>query len=157
MFCRSSLCLQEICDEDALCTLPTGFCEDIDAVFRGESMKELQPTAQNGIIDETALSFHETSEPVGSPLQVFRVLNFNPAGAKLLPSPLQRQRGDHIAIAPYVITAREGDRTTSPTLLITISLCRDPSAQPKLLSMSSFMSLDFAKMFEAFLKCNLGK
>ncbi len=101
-----SVC-QETCDEDALYTLPTEVTnESLASVFSGADLHQEDPFGSD-LVDDTPCIEQTRSTEYDCSVTVFRVLNFNVAGQKVLPTVLQRTRGDHIAIANYKIEARE--------------------------------------------------
>ncbi len=116
---------QETCEEDALYTLPTGTAtENLAEVFADANIQ----IESSGLQDDTAtVADSNLAVDPDCSVQVFRVLDFNVAGQKVIPTMLQKVRGDHVAIASYKIEARDvqedGDELK---LLVTSSLAVDP-------------------------------
>ena len=147
---------QETCEEDALYTLPTGTAtENLAEVFADANIQIESSGLQDGTA--TVADSNLAVDPDCS-VQVFRVLDFNVAGQKVIPTMLQKVRGDHVAIASHKIEARDvqedGDELK---LLVTSSLAVDPRTPTRLLSTSSLMSLDMADLVKHFLKCTISR
>ena len=152
---------QEVVEEDALYTLPPGKSETIDDVFQSADVTraEIDKMSETGLVDDSAFCFDEPLPSAPSSettLEVSRVLSFNPSGAKLLPTVLQRARGDHIAVASYRIDAVEVvEPGCEPKLKVTSGLCRDPNIPTKLISLNTFMNFEPVALLKGFLKCNV--
>ena len=148
---------QETADENALYCLPVNCrTETLEEVFNGSNLGDAAENEQ-GIHDDTALPLDGYQAPTSrqSSVYMFRVLSFNPASAKLLPSPLVKARGDHVAVAPYVIEAREIEGTENLNVMVTSSLSKHKAAPTRLLSLSSFMNVEFSELMMFFLKANV--
>ena len=111
-----------------------------------------------GLVDDSTMSLLEDEKTsVGQcPVHCFRMLHFNPARLKVAKTPMLHIRSDHIAIAPYQVTARRSDETGFQ-IAVASRVSLDAAAPVRFLSLDHLLNIEVVDLRKNFNQCGLAK
>ena len=154
---------EENSHEDLLYTLPNNISAEaefdtVDSLLCGVAKRQsaIGSELPTTITSDETLDFatNESTAASQCPVSCFRVLHLNPFRAKLLKTPFDKIRSDHVAVAPYRINARSLD---DESLAVSSTLSYDVTAPIKFLSLSVLLQISPESLVDNFLECKFKK